>query len=162
MDIWQNSDRGPAHQGLYRQNADIIHHQNGRWNHNTNVWMVEISLLAIVLSHTISLPYITVCLKSSEWNVQLPKQYLCKVIYLMFPGFSLPPTPPSSTTSDSEGNVSPDHNPSSPSRHMRQQHNGTTRLLVPSNSTTPSASNRQPIQTPLISNQPVSVEFSGP
>lgn len=69
-------------------------------------------------------------------------------------GFSLPPTPPSSTTSDSEGNVSPDHNPSSPSRHMRQQHNGTTRLLVPSNSTAPLASNRQPIQTPLISNQP--------
>lgn len=72
----------------------------------------------------------------------------------MFLGFSLPPTPPSSTTSDSEGNVSPDHNPSSPSRHMRQQHTGTTRLLVPSNSMTPSASNRQPIQTPLISNQP--------
>ncbi|XP_023719218.1 cyclic AMP-responsive element-binding protein 3-like protein 2 isoform X2 [Cryptotermes secundus] len=74
-------------------------------------------------------------------------------------GFPLPPTPPSSTASDSEGNVSPDHNPSSPSRHMRQQqqqhqHNGTTRLLVSSNTSTPAASNRQPIQTPLISNQP--------
>ncbi|XP_021927970.1 cyclic AMP response element-binding protein A-like isoform X2 [Zootermopsis nevadensis] len=71
-------------------------------------------------------------------------------------GFSLPPTPPSSTTSDSEGNLSPDHNPSSPSRHVRQQHqqNGTTRLFVPSNNSTPSASSRQPIQTPLISNQP--------
>ncbi|KAJ9575289.1 hypothetical protein L9F63_025760, partial [Diploptera punctata] len=71
-------------------------------------------------------------------------------------GFSLPPTPPSSTTSDNEGNVSPDHNPSSPSRQVRQQqHNGTTtRLFLPSNSSTATASNRQPIQTPLISNQP--------
>ncbi|PSN54876.1 Cyclic AMP response element-binding protein A [Blattella germanica] len=73
-------------------------------------------------------------------------------------GFSLPPTPPSSTTSDSEGNLSPDHNPSSPSRHVRQQqtqqHNGTTRLFLPSNSSSATASNRQPIQTPLISNQP--------
>jgi hypothetical protein len=79
----------------------------------------------------------------------------------MFQGFTLPPTPPSSTASDSEGNVSPDHNPASPSRHMRQQqqqhqHNATTRLFVSSNTSTPSASNRQPIQTPLISNQPVS------
>lgn len=75
-------------------------------------------------------------------------------------GFSLPPTPPSSTTSDNEGNVSPDHNPSSPSRHIRQQqqqqqHNGTTRLFLPSNSSSaPTTTNRQPIQTPLISNQP--------
>jgi hypothetical protein len=76
-------------------------------------------------------------------------------------GFSLPPTPPSSTTSDNEGNVSPDHNPSSPSRHMRQQQHqqsGTTRLFISSNNSTPSASNRQPIQTPLISSQPVSMD----
>jgi hypothetical protein len=37
MDIWQNSYRGPGYQGLYRKNADIIHHQNWRWTHNTNV-----------------------------------------------------------------------------------------------------------------------------
>ena len=47
MDIWQNSVRGPAHQGLYRQNADIIHPQNGRWTHNTNVWMIEISICLV-------------------------------------------------------------------------------------------------------------------
>jgi hypothetical protein len=31
------TDREPAHQGLYRENADIIHPQNGRWTHNTNI-----------------------------------------------------------------------------------------------------------------------------
>lgn len=45
MDMWQN--REPAHQGVYRQNADIIHPQNGRWTHNTNVWMVEISICLV-------------------------------------------------------------------------------------------------------------------
>ncbi|KAL1129657.1 hypothetical protein AAG570_012602, partial [Ranatra chinensis] len=53
--------------------------------------------------------------------------------------FSLPPTPPSSTSSDSEGNVSPLH-PSSPTR----------RLFTTSNNT----QTRQPIQTSLISSQP--------
>ncbi|XP_068082885.1 cyclic AMP response element-binding protein A [Anabrus simplex] len=71
-------------------------------------------------------------------------------------GFSLPPTPPSSTTSDSEGNVSPDHNPASPSSRQtsRQQHTATTttRLFLSTSSAT--TSNRQPIQTPLISSQP--------
>ncbi|XP_075234757.1 cyclic AMP response element-binding protein A-like isoform X2 [Lycorma delicatula] len=54
-------------------------------------------------------------------------------------GFTLPPTPPSSTSSDSEGNVSPAHS-SSPSRRLFQS------------AATPST--RQPIQTPLISSQP--------
>lgn len=70
-------------------------------------------------------------------------------------GFSLPPTPPSSTTSDSEGNVSPDHNPSSPGSRqpVRQQHTtSTTRLFL--STTSAATSNRQPIQTPLISSQP--------
>lgn len=58
-------------------------------------------------------------------------------------GFSLPPTPPSSTSSDSEGNVSPDH-PSSPAsaRPIYLTTHGTLH------------STRQPIQTPLISCQP--------
>ncbi|XP_022187486.2 cyclic AMP response element-binding protein A isoform X2 [Nilaparvata lugens] len=57
-------------------------------------------------------------------------------------GFSLPPTPPSSTSSDSEGgNVSPTH-PSSPTRKL---------FHSVTHSTTTS---RQPIQTPLISSQP--------
>lgn len=56
-------------------------------------------------------------------------------------GFSLPPTPPSSTSSDSEGgNVSPSH-PSSPTRKLFHSHATTT-------------TSRQPIQTPLISSQP--------
>lgn len=61
-------------------------------------------------------------------------------------GFPLPPTPPSSTSSDSEGNLSPDHDPVSP-RHPQQQQ--APRLFL-------AAANRQPIQTPLISSQPVS------
>lgn len=57
-------------------------------------------------------------------------------------GFSLPPTPPSSTSSDSEGgNVSPHHR-SSPAH----------RLFLSSSAT--AGSSRQPIQTPLISCQP--------
>lgn len=59
-------------------------------------------------------------------------------------GFPLPPTPPSSTSSDSEGNLSPDHDPVSP-RHPQQQQ--APRLFL-------AAANRQPIQTPLISSQP--------
>ncbi|XKL64741.1 hypothetical protein PGB90_004827 [Kerria lacca] len=56
-------------------------------------------------------------------------------------GFSLPPTPPSSTSSDSEtGNVSPERPSSSPAR----------RLFLSSST----SSTRQPIQTPLISSQP--------
>ncbi|KAK7604710.1 hypothetical protein V9T40_005896 [Parthenolecanium corni] len=56
-------------------------------------------------------------------------------------GFSLPPTPPSSTSSDSEtGNVSPERPSSSPAR----------RLFLSSTA----SSTRQPIQTPLISSQP--------
>ncbi|XP_071445531.1 cyclic AMP response element-binding protein A-like [Hetaerina americana] len=74
-------------------------------------------------------------------------------------GFSLPPTPPSSSTSDNEGNLSPiHHQPSSPaagaaghSRHGRgQQQNAATRLYLSASG----SSSRQPIQTPLISSQP--------
>ncbi|KAI5703048.1 hypothetical protein M8J75_007162 [Diaphorina citri] len=59
-------------------------------------------------------------------------------------GFVLPPTPPSSASSDSEGNVSPNHPSSSPGsiRHSNFHH--------PTGSTV----SRQPIQTPLISSQP--------
>ncbi|XP_054262231.1 cyclic AMP response element-binding protein A isoform X2 [Macrosteles quadrilineatus] len=60
-------------------------------------------------------------------------------------GFSLPPTPPSSTSSDSEGNVSPSHShPSSPAR----------RLFLSASNHHSTTSTRQPIQTPLISSQP--------
>ncbi|XP_047003678.1 cyclic AMP response element-binding protein A-like [Schistocerca americana] len=73
-------------------------------------------------------------------------------------GFTLPPTPPSSTTSDSEGNASPGREPTSPGvgvacvggRVQRSSSGSTTqqpRLLL-------AAPGRQPIQTPLISNQP--------
>ncbi|XP_046394244.1 cyclic AMP response element-binding protein A-like isoform X2 [Ischnura elegans] len=74
-------------------------------------------------------------------------------------GFSLPPTPPSSSTSDNEGNLSPiHHQPSSPaagaassSRNGRgQQQNAATRLYLSASG----SSSRQPIQTPLISSQP--------
>nr|CAD7448959.1 unnamed protein product [Timema bartmani] len=60
-------------------------------------------------------------------------------------GFPLPPTPPSSTTSDSESNLSPDHEVSPP--HHRSPGATTTspRLFL--------STNRQPIQTPLISTQ---------
>uniref|UniRef100_A0A1B6G2A8 BZIP domain-containing protein n=2 Tax=Proconiini TaxID=565685 RepID=A0A1B6G2A8_9HEMI len=61
-------------------------------------------------------------------------------------GFTLPPTPPSSTSSDSEGNVSPSH-PSSPVPAPAR------RLFLSPASHNP-ASTRQPIQTPLISSQP--------
>ncbi|KAG8271956.1 cAMP response element binding [Homalodisca vitripennis] len=61
-------------------------------------------------------------------------------------GFTLPPTPPSSTSSDSEGNVSPSH-PSSPVPAPAR------RLFLSPASHSP-ASTRQPIQTPLISSQP--------
>lgn len=63
-------------------------------------------------------------------------------VRLDFSGFTLPPTPPSSTSSDSEGgNVSPHHR-SSPAH----------RLFLSSSAT--AGSSRQPIQTPLISCQP--------
>uniref|UniRef100_A0A8D8WXW0 Cyclic AMP response element-binding protein A n=1 Tax=Cacopsylla melanoneura TaxID=428564 RepID=A0A8D8WXW0_9HEMI len=58
-------------------------------------------------------------------------------------GFALPPTPPSSASSDSEGNVSPNHPSSSPAS---LRHNSFLQ--------TGSVVSRQPIQTALISSQP--------
>ncbi|KAI5732525.1 hypothetical protein M8J76_001318 [Diaphorina citri] len=68
----------------------------------------------------------------------------CSQSILKQSGFVLPPTPPSSASSDSEGNVSPNHPSSSPGsiRHSNFHH--------PTGSTV----SRQPIQTPLISSQP--------
>nr|CAD7460496.1 unnamed protein product [Timema tahoe] len=60
-------------------------------------------------------------------------------------GFPLPPTPPSSTTSDSESNLSPDHEVS-PLHHRSPGATTTSPRLFLS-------TNRQPIQTPLISTQ---------
>lgn len=58
-------------------------------------------------------------------------------------GFNLPPTPPSSTSSDDSegGNISPERSSTSPNH----------RLYL---STSQAVSSRQPIQTPLISSQP--------
>ncbi|XP_065345994.1 cyclic AMP response element-binding protein A isoform X1 [Cloeon dipterum] len=80
-------------------------------------------------------------------------------------GFPLPPTPPSSTTSDNEGNVSPMHgSPPSPltagSRSIQARQSSNRLYLSGSSNSSSAASNssqahcRQPIQTSLISTQP--------
>uniref|UniRef100_A0A1B0DP31 Uncharacterized protein n=1 Tax=Phlebotomus papatasi TaxID=29031 RepID=A0A1B0DP31_PHLPP len=81
--------------------------------------------------------------------------------------FGLPPTPPSSLPSDdSEGNLSPDHHgaPMSPQTTPVSQ-TSTRRSAIAAAATTAAAnsskiysgvSTRQPIHTPLISNQPES------
>lgn len=80
----------------------------------------------------------------------------CALVYCPSVGFSLPPTPPSSTSSDSEGgNVSPHHR-TSPTRRLFLS---TMSSSCSSSSSSASASatitsSRQPIQTPLISCQP--------
>lgn len=81
--------------------------------------------------------------------------------------FGLPPTPPSSLPSDdSEGNLSPDHHgaPMSPQTTPVSQTStrrsaiaaATTTAAVNSSKIYSGVSTRQPIHTPLISNQPVS------
>lgn len=95
--------------------------------------------------------------------------------------FGLPPTPPSSLPSDdSEGNQSPEHHVAPLSPPAQNQMSGvhsttlttststtTTRrsTALANNSTSQStrgytSSTRQPIHTPLISSQPVSIKFT--
>lgn len=86
-----------------------------------------------------------------------------KKLTILFPvAFGLPPTPPSSLSSDdSEGNQSPEHHSSpmsppapllssrrTPSIQGGQNTNSTSRAYT-------GTSSRQPIHTPLISSQPV-------
>lgn len=79
-------------------------------------------------------------------------------------GFSLPPTPPSSTSSDSEGSLSPEREAASPKSEASGSENGTRRLNQAGRvllTTKPlpdpfgSGSSRHPINSPLISYQPV-------
>ncbi|KZS18223.1 putative Cyclic AMP response element-binding protein A [Daphnia magna] len=78
-------------------------------------------------------------------------------------GFSLPPTPPSSTSSDSEGSLSPEREADSPKSEASGSENGTRRLNQAGRvllTTKPlpdpfgSGSSRHPINSPLISYQP--------
>ncbi|KAI9559718.1 hypothetical protein GHT06_013723 [Daphnia sinensis] len=78
-------------------------------------------------------------------------------------GFSLPPTPPSSTSSDSEGSLSPEREAASPKSEASANENGTRRLnqagrVLLTAKTLPdpfsSGSSRHPINSPLISYQP--------
>ena len=93
-----------------------------------------------------------------KWNCST----IC--LYGTAASFSLPPTPPSSTSSDSEGSLSPERDVVSPkletgedagSRRLGQS----GRVLVASKPLSDpfgSGSNRHPINSPLISYQPVS------
>lgn len=82
--------------------------------------------------------------------------------------FLLPPTPPSSTSSDSEGNLSPLRDAVSPKLEAGEQEvqtrrvNQAGRALLAAKSlsdTFGNGSNRHPINSPLISYQPVSYQF---
>ena len=77
--------------------------------------------------------------------------------------FSLPPTPPSSTSSDSEGSLSPERDAASPKLETGDEI-GTRRLnqagrvlltAKPLSDSFGSGSSRHPINSPLISYQPV-------
>lgn len=75
-------------------------------------------------------------------------------------GFGLPPTPPSSLPSDeSEGNQSPEHvhAPLSPPTPATTNSRRTSMNNSSSRGYTSGSSSRQPIHTPLISSQPVSI-----
>lgn len=72
-------------------------------------------------------------------------------------GRSLPPTPPSSASSDSEGAVSASCSPERRNSHSVQNIRGLHPRLYLSSGTGHGHSTRQPIHTSLISCQPVNI-----